>query len=119
MNNEKRSCIAFICAIHIDSTRADYLYDCIHKEYKKYHRLSTEYPNMVNIYDYQRQAYIMGTFPNFYDYQSGKYVYIDMMNNSFKGYDYESGAYFQGEVSNDMVRIYDYGESEYFYYRIY
>ncbi|WP_294531678.1 hypothetical protein [uncultured Bacteroides sp.] len=119
MNHEKRSCVAFICALQLKLIDTNYIYDCVNHVYRRYHVLRTLKEDRRNIYDYQRRTYMVASFPNIFDCASGKYVNILMNKNTFRGYDYESESHFQGEVIGEMVRIYDYRQAAHFYYRLY
>ena len=47
---------------------------------------------------------------------TGKYIDLEIFNNSFKGYDYASSKYFTISKKGGALKIYDYETDDYHYY---
>jgi hypothetical protein len=72
----------------------------------------------VDVYDYDRGAYVGGDLPSLYDYGDGHFVGLDVTNNEFSGYDFGSGAHYNGTVKGDAVSLYDYETGQFHAYRV-
>lgn len=109
MKNEKRACIAYVCAT-IVNTLSNYnsVYDFTNRKYCNYHCLHSDIENGILVYDYDRGGYVEGVLPNLYDYISKKYIQIRVDGERIQGYDNESVAHYIVEVNGDDVSIYDY-----------
>ncbi len=92
----------------------NYVYDYNQSRYVNVHFNSQAGSKNINMYDYGRGSYVVGTLPTIYDYGSGAYINMYVDGNKFNGYDYETGSYFNGVINGGVVNIYDFQYGRYF-----
>lgn len=117
MKSEKHIVIAAIAAQQQGQV-VNHVYDYSQRKYVLVNFTSPIGSNYINMFDYGRNSYVVGTLPSIYDYGSGSYINMNIEGNRFNGYDYESGSYFNGFVNGGMVTIFDYQQGRYFNFGI-
>lgn len=119
MTNEKRSCLALICASQVfPNNTYQYVFDYTYGKHRNYQITKNLVRKYISIFDYQRCAYVGGEFPNLFDYHTSSFIFLEIKGRQFTGFDYESGAYFSGEVEGNQISIFDYAVSRYFIYQV-
>lgn len=118
MKNDKRACIAFVCARKVNaSLHKKILLDIGSYKYSVYLIDDWSVDN-IRVFDMDRNSYIQGTSTLLYDYADGYYISIEWNNNHFQGFDYNSETYFSGIVENEQIQIFDYEDSNYYLYKL-
>lgn len=113
MDVQKHIIVAAIAAQQ-QGRAVNHVYDYGRRKYIPVRFNTTRTPKSINMFDFDRGAYVVGTLPSIYDYASRTYINIRVNGNRFNGYDYESNYYFSGTVNGGLVNIYDYQYGRYF-----
>lgn len=117
MNIQKHIAIAAIVAKQ-QGRDVRHVYDYNQSKYVLVHFNSTSGHNHINMFDYDRSSYVVGTLPTIFDYGSGTYINLNINGNRFSGFDYETGSHFNGMINGGMVNIYDFQSGRYFNYGV-